>query len=97
MFKTDHKLWKSFKSDQYSSSSETGMCWVYWAAFASLRPPRLSSTATQTVSAPRAGAVSLVRTLIALFRPTIADETELSEFGYELTDPGSGFVDLLAI
>jgi hypothetical protein len=27
------------KSDQYRSSSETGMCWMYWAAFAST-PPR---------------------------------------------------------
>jgi hypothetical protein len=39
MFKTDHNLWRTSKGDQYRSSSETGMCWVYWAAFAST-PPR---------------------------------------------------------
>jgi hypothetical protein len=39
MFKIDHNLWRTSKGDQYRSSSETGMCWVYWAAFAST-PPR---------------------------------------------------------
>jgi hypothetical protein len=38
-FKTDHKLWRTSTGVQYRSSSETGMCWVYWAAFAST-PPR---------------------------------------------------------
>jgi hypothetical protein len=39
MFKTDHNLWRTSKGDQYRSSSETGMCWVYSAEFAST-PPR---------------------------------------------------------
>jgi hypothetical protein len=38
MFKTDHNLWRTSKGDQYGSSSETGVCWVHWAAFASQAP-----------------------------------------------------------
>src|ERR1700676_2515445 len=59
MFKADHKLLRTSKGDQYRSSSETGVCWVYWAAFASQAPHVCRAQQLQTASAPPAGAVSL--------------------------------------
>src|ERR1700687_1457132 len=60
MFKTDHDLWRTSKGDQYGSSSETSVCWVYWAAFASQAPHVCRAQQLTTASAPHAGAVSLV-------------------------------------
>src|SRR5450631_4946702 len=51
MFKTDHKLWRTSKGDQYRSSSETGVCWVYWAAFASQAPRGCRAQQITTASA----------------------------------------------
>src|ERR1700675_267415 len=59
MFKADHKLLRTSKGDQYRSSSETGVCWLYWAAFASQAPHVCRAQQLQTASAPHAGAVSL--------------------------------------
>src|SRR5450631_119502 len=60
MFKTDHNLWRTSKGDQYGSSSETGVCWVHWAAFASQAPHVCRAQQLQTASAPHAGVVSLI-------------------------------------
>jgi hypothetical protein len=44
-------LLRTSKGDQYRSSSETGMCWVYWAAFASTLPRGCRAQQITTASA----------------------------------------------